>query len=238
MSSIEITGKNIETAMQTAAAELGVSIEDIQYEVIEESGKGFLGLGPARVKIRAWTSKISAPEAEMEPEPVFTEAPTSYTNEVAQPATGGNMGEDLIDILNQVLTAMNLDAHPKLRESSDEEIQVNLTGQDVAILIGKQGQTLDALQYLTALALNKKHNTRIRVILDAEGYRDRHRAMIESKAREFVEKVKDSGQEAVLDPLPARDRRIIHTYLADDPDVTTYSEGEGDGRRLVITPRK
>ncbi len=127
---------------------------------------------------------------------------------------------------------------PVVRSASSEEVVIDIVGEDVALLIGKHGQTLDALQYLMAIAANKSSSERRRVILDAENYRNRHQEILERKAREYAKAVAREGKEAVLEPQSARDRRIIHLALADHPDVYTYSEGEGDERHVVISPKK
>jgi len=133
---------------------------------------------------------------------------------------------------------MQLDAHPEIRSDSNEELVVDLVGSDLAILIGRHGQTLDALQFLVGIALGRGgRGIQKRIIVDAGGHRERHREALVHQALEYARQVKQAGQEAVLDPQPARDRRIVHTALADDPDVYTYSEGEGDDRHVVISPR-
>lgn len=227
MNDVEITGKTLDEARQLAADELGVPIESVEYEVLEEAGKGFLGLGHTRTKIRAWS-------AEAEPPPAQAEAAEAQEPTIAAESPAG----EILEIMNRVMEAMQLDAQPVLQSETPEEIQINIEGPDVAILIGRQGHTLDALQYLVGIVINRQKDRRVRVILDAEGYRMRHQQMLEARARELADSVKATGQEAVLDPLPARDRRIIHLYLAENPDVETYSEGDGDDRRIVISPRK
>jgi spoIIIJ-associated protein len=125
-------------------------------------------------------------------------------------------------------------------KSDDEEIQITLSGDsnDIGRLIGRHGQTLDALQYIVGIAINRNSQYKIRTLLDAEGYRERHKQTIEAKALEIAKQVKELGEEAVLEPQSARDRRLIHVILADDPDVVTYSEGEGEDRHVVISPSK
>jgi len=125
-----------------------------------------------------------------------------------------------------------------LFEEMARDERVTLAGEDVAILIGRHGQTLDALQYLVGIIANRDPHARRRVTLDAEGYRERHRQALEKTALDYARAVKDEGKEAVLEPQSARDRRIIHVALAEHPDVYTYSEGEGDERHVVISPRK
>jgi len=220
----ETTGKTVEEALRLAAEELGVDVSEVGYEVIDQSGKSFLGLG-AKCHIRAWVkgededAGESAEEADLGSE------------------TDAELAKSVMDIVTTVVEAMKLDVKAEFRGVTDEEIKVELLGSEVAILIGKRGQTLDALQYLVAMAVGKNDQTRKRVILDAEGYRERHARMVERKAMEFADAVRQHGREAVLDPQPARDRRIVHMLLADDPDVCTYSEGDGEDRHVVISPR-
>jgi spoIIIJ-associated protein len=214
MSYIETTGKSVEQAVEAAAAELGVSVDEVRYEVLEESSKGLFGLGHGEVRIKASAAESSGKET-------------------------GN-GQYILGLLTRILEAMGFDARPVLVAESDDEISINIEGasEDLGRLIGRHGQTIDALQYLMAVAINRVDPRRIRIILDAEGYRDRHQKSLEVKARELADLVKAHGEEAVLDPQNPRDRRIIHMTLADDPGVVTYSEGEGDDRHVVISPRK
>lgn len=248
MDKIEVGGRTAEEAIAIAARELGVGTDAVEYEVVEEGGKGFLGLGQAPTLIRAWVREgFSAPppsaaepvavveqelgeddQTQMEPEPVAVQ-------------TGGEadlFNSTVLKMLGDILGAMHVAAKPVVKSTDEDEITVDIQGSDVAILIGRHGQTLDALQYLLSIAANRACGTRWRLILDAEGYRDRHREILETKAHEYAAAVKSEGQEAELEPQSARDRRIVHLALADDPEVYTYSEGEGDNRHVVISPKK
>ncbi|MEN6371144.1 MAG: RNA-binding cell elongation regulator Jag/EloR [Armatimonadota bacterium] len=152
----------------------------------------------------------------------------------------GSFGEQALRLLETILDAMQFNVKPELVSEDDEEIQINLTGDsnDIGRLIGRHGQTLDALQYIVSIAINRSSSYKIRTLLDAEGYRERHKQMLEAKALEIARQVKELGEEAVLEPQSARDRRIIHVLLADSTDVVTYSEGEGEYRHIVISPHK
>jgi spoIIIJ-associated protein len=108
----------------------------------------------------------------------------------------------------------------------------------MGVVIGKHGGTINALQYLISLILQKRVGERVRLVIDAEGYRSRREQALRDMAHTYAQRVKDSGQEAVLDALQSYERRIIHNCLADDPDVFTYSEGEEPDRRVVISPRE
>jgi spoIIIJ-associated protein len=230
MRTIEITGKTIEEAKELASAELGVPIDQIEFETVDEGGKGFLGLSRnlARVKATADVEPIEEPEGE----PV-----------AEHPAAQRTLGDQtesewVLSMVQQTLAAAKLDASAALKSEAGGDIGIEISGPDVAILIGKHGQTLDALQYLLTVALSRVSDKRTRVNLDAEGYRDRYAELLTAKALEYARRVKESGEEAVLDPQSPRDRRLVHVALAEDPDVYTYSEGDGDYRHVVISPRK
>ncbi|MCE5324423.1 protein jag [bacterium] len=239
MSTVEASGRTIEEAVTTAAQQLGVSVDGVEYEIVEEGTKGFLGLGQmpttikARVKEGYTPSTASVEIAEEVPVEVLSdEEPAGFSGE------GDVYVDETLRIVGDVLKAMKVNAKPVLKSADDEEVVINIAGDDVAILIGKHGQTLDALQYIVGLAVAKYSDSRRRLILDAENYRARHQEIIEAKAREYADAVRAEGREAVLDPQNPRDRRIVHMTLADDPDVYTYSEGEGDYRHVVISPKK
>jgi spoIIIJ-associated protein len=119
----------------------------------------------------------------------------------------------------------------------DGSVRLLVEGPDMGVVIGKHGGTINALQYLVGLILQKRTGERIRLVIDAEGYRTRREQALRDMARAYAQRVKETGQEAVLDALQAYERRIIHNSLSDDPDVFTYSEGEEPDRRVVISPR-
>ena len=239
MDLIEVNGRTLEEAVQAAALELGVSTDAVDYEMVEEGTKGFLGLGqvPTTIKARikdSYTGPIEPPA--QKPEPAVSIEDIS--DQEPAPESDGDYVEKAVRMVRDIVKAMGLDAVVELKSADNEEVLIEIDGPDSAILIGRQGQTIDALQYLLGLILNRDVENRRRIILDAEGYRARHQETLEKRAREYADAVKSAGKEAVLDPQPARDRRIIHVALADDPDVYTYSEGIGDDRHVVISPKK
>ena len=118
----------------------------------------------------------------------------------------------------------------------DNELGVSLSGGDMGVLIGKRGQTLDSLQYLVSLVVNKGSASYVRVKLDTENYRERRKATLENLAKNISVKVRKTHQSVYLEPMNPYERRIIHSALQDDPFVTTHSEGEEPNRRVVITP--
>jgi spoIIIJ-associated protein len=168
---------------------------------------------------------------------------TELTNEErvdAQAVASGSKGLQVVEVLGSILDAMDFDAKPELVSETAEEIQVDIVGasEDLGRLIGRHGLTLDALQYLVGIAVNHGSYSKTRVLLDAEGYRVKHQQLLEERVLDIAAKVSETSNEAVLEPQNARDRRIVHVVLADNPDVYTYSEGEGDDRHVVISPKK
>jgi spoIIIJ-associated protein len=139
--------------------------------------------------------------------------------------------------LQEVLKAMNLNVYIE-KLTSEENVTLNLRGEDLGILIGKHGQTLDALQYLTNLAAQKDVRERIRIIVDVEDYRRRRADTLEQLALRIADRVKRTGQKVALEPMNPHERKIIHTSLQNDPRLETLSEGEDPYRRVVISLRK
>ena len=191
------------------------------------------------------------PEKEVKPEPkkepAKEEKPEDPVNTEKEEKPEKKTEKKLIEIdtapveefLNQVFAAMEMkvqitvDAHPQ-----DREIIVDLQGEDMGVLIGKRGQTLDSLQYLTSLVANKKSEEYIRVKVDTENYRERRRATLENLAKNISHKVKRKRKPVSLEPMNPYERRVIHSALQNDKFVCTHSEGEEPYRRVVVTLRE
>jgi spoIIIJ-associated protein len=141
------------------------------------------------------------------------------------------------DLLDQIMQAMGVEAVVAAQRQSDGSIRLLVEGHEMGVVIGKHGSTINALQYLVGLILQKRTGERTRLVIDAEGYRSRREQTLMDMAHTYAQRVKETGHEAVLDALQSYERRIIHNSLADDPDVITYSEGEEPDRRVVISPR-
>ena len=148
------------------------------------------------------------------------------------------LGAQALAHLQALLQTGGLDARASVESQSGETITLAVTGPDAALLVGAQGQTLDALQYLLVLMTNKGSGSRLRITVDADGYRARRAQKLIGFAGELAAEVAKTGQEAVTDPLNPMERRIVHTALAEHPDVETYSEGDEPNRYVVVTPRQ
>ena len=146
------------------------------------------------------------------------------------------MGEEAKEILRTILDKMGFLTLVDLTKEDEDAIYLDIRGEDMGRIIGRRAATIDALQFMTAIIMNKKHGRRIRVLVDAGEYRKRREDSLKTMTREAIEKVKSSGKETELEPMTAAERRIVHLAAKDDPEVISYSKGERDSRRVVISP--
>ena len=201
---IEKTGKTIEDAKRAALEELQVAENMVEFEVLEEPSKGFLGLignKPARILARV---------RELTPL------------------------EKALEFLKSIFEAMKLEVRISPQETIDGVV-VNLIGENLGILIGKHGQTLDSLQYLANLAANKGLvEEKVRIILDIENYRSRREDTLRRLAMRLADKVRRTGERVVLEPMNRHERKIIHMALQNNYRISTYSSGEEPYRKVVI----
>jgi spoIIIJ-associated protein len=133
---------------------------------------------------------------------------------------------------------MGAEVRPVVRAIQGSYLHIELVGSDVGATWGRSGQALDALQFLANMILSRNRGSDVRLMLDADDYRARRAEALSIRAIELAREVKARNEEAELEPLPAHERRIIHSALADDPDISTYSEGDEPGRHVVISPRR
>jgi spoIIIJ-associated protein len=229
MEAIEKTGKSVEEALDAALEEMGLTRDQVDVEILEEPKAGFLGIAAHPAKVRV-AHKGATSEQVITVTHSDEEAPESTPEERHAAA------ERARDLLQQILESMKMDVTTTITVEDEEQVVLDIEGSDVGILIGKHGQTINALQYLIGVMINRKAKTRIRIVLDAEGYRERRAQMLRDLAINMARSVKERGEEAVFEPLPAIERRAIHLALKDDPDVYTYSEGDDPERRVVISP--
>jgi spoIIIJ-associated protein len=148
-----------------------------------------------------------------------------------------NPGETAREFLLEVIAALGMDGDVEVQQEEDGTWRLEVVGEGAGDLIGRYGDGINALQYLVGLITIRRTGEQCRVMLDAEGYRDRRHAALVEQARELAAEVAAAGQEAELDPLGAFERRIIHNALLEHPDVVTYSEGMEPDRRVIIAPR-
>ena len=247
MNRIDFSAKTLDEAITKACVELGVISEDLDYLVKEQGTNGLLGIGARPWIISACMKCDDGEIAEeaviaVEPMPDFNEKKPEKKAEEKKapakkevPANAAECEKKAIEFLNGVFEGMGMDVDVKA--AYDElmgELCVDLSGEDMGVLIGKRGQTLDSLQYLTGQVVNKHNGGYIRVKLDTENYRERRKEALETLARNMASKVKRTRKPMVLEPMNPYERRIIHSALQDEKDVTTRSEGEEPYRHVVV----
>ena len=230
MKSAEGSGRTVEEAIREALKILGARREDVDLMVLDEGSRGVLGLGSRSARVRL--TLLSA----LDDDAAGTAGPPPPPAEVSAPESVGGRAQEAQRITSDIIAAMGFRATVVGRED-DELVQVSVGGPDLAPLIGRHGQTLEALDLLVNLIMAHHQGQRVPVAVDVERYRERRREALQDLALRFAERVRRTGRPATMKPMSAAERRIVHTTLADDPGVTTYSEGEDPDRRVVIAPR-
>ena len=262
MEYITVSAKTLDDAITEALIQLGVTSDQLEYEVIEKGSAGFLGIGMKQAVIKSRRKVVEEPEAEIvedvksEPAVMKKEEPKTVKKEIAKKETikketvkkePAKKEADLAKVESQtieacekfiydVLKAMDM-TDVKVTSVVDEEgaLSIDMEGSNMGILIGKRGQTLDSLQYLTNRVANKMQEGYVRVKLDTEDYRRRRKETLENLAKNIASKVKRTRRTVSLEPMNPYERRIIHSALQGDPAVSTHSEGEEPYRRVVVT---
>jgi spoIIIJ-associated protein len=209
MEAIEITAGTVEQAIEKAETQLGLSRDQFKVEVIREGRPGILGVGSREAVIRVSST-------------------TSTEEDVVGRVT---------EILGTLLGLMGVQGKVEVL-SAELPLDLNVNGDDLGILIGRRGQTLVALEYVTKLIVVQRLKAWVPLTIDVGGYKKHRRDSLQKLALYLAEQVKSRHRAMPMEPMPADERRIIHLALADHPDVTTQSMGEGENRKVVILPRE
>jgi len=275
--SIRFSAKTVEDAVTDACAQLGVTSEMLEYEVIEKGSAGFLGIGmkqaviEARRKVDATaktdkkekkesksvvkaetkkeykkeekketpikeTKNVEKKEVALEVEEVVVVKEEREAKPLAEVSAESKAGVETF--LKQTLQAMGMEVIITSGIDADGALSVELEGENMGILIGKRGQTLDSLQYLANRVANKYQEEYVRVKLDTENYRERREETLQKLAKNLASKVKRTRRTVSLEPMNPYERRIIHSVLQSDPGVKTHSEGDEPYRKVVITLKR
>ena len=247
MEYIEVSAKNVDDAITEASIQLGTTSDQIEYEVIEKGSTGFLGLGSKDAVIRARVK--SADEKVLEDAPVAEKNDIYPSAEIQETAPKKvhhkkEISEEDIEFakntasefLHGLFENMNLEVKESfVFDEAEGILNIDLEGPEMGIIIGKRGQTLDSVQYLTNLAVNRKTDSYIRIKMDTEDYRSRREDTLVNLARNVAYKVKKTRRPVALESMNPYERRVIHSALSEDPEVVTHSEGEEPYRHVVVT---
>ena len=260
--SIEVTGATVDEAINEALARLGAAEDDVVIEVLSTPRSGVLGLGARAARVRvARRAPQGAHSRAQSPPPAPSKGaaphrqppPTSGEQPAAEERAGDAEGEagdegrksagleeqerEATSILSQILELMGEKAEIRTAgRGNSEEIEVEIKGDGSGILIGRHGQTLDAIEYLVNRILARRIKDAVPVTIDTESYRERRRHQLERMALSMGERVKREHVKMALEPMSPRDRRIVHLALKDDPLLTTHSSGDGYMRTVEIAP--
>ena len=259
----EFKGKTVEEALTNASIELGVASTELDYEVIDKGSSGFLGIGAKQAVIKAKKKednnekdarldnaaanntakkdnkekKDNKKEADNVKDDITEEISAKQTEKVVE--NKDEIIKNTYAYLDELFKAMKIETKVTIDfDDSNNNMNINLEGPEMGILIGKRGQTLDSLQYLISLFVNKESKAYIRVKLDTENYRARRKETLENLAKNIAFKVKRSRRSVTLEPMNPYERRIIHSALQNDRYVSTRSEGEEPYRKVVIYLKK
>jgi spoIIIJ-associated protein len=243
----EFSGKDIDVAIKNACSTLDLSIDDLKYDVISEGTSGIFGIvgrKDARIKVdvpvdnRDEASIIQAEGVKSIVDEAFgpeTRLQTSETPEAVDVTEESiNLGTEALQKMADLITDDASISH----KTKDDRLTLSIEGGNAGILIGRKGQTLDAMQFLTDKIINRKSDARVRVRVDIEGYMETRKANLKHLAYKMADKAKKTGRPATINQMSAQDRRIVHLALKEDNQVRTQSMGDGYYRRLVIFPKK
>jgi spoIIIJ-associated protein len=214
MNELEVSGKTVDEAIQIALEKLGVSEDKVEVTVLKKGRSGVLGMGVEAAKIKVRLKPAAGEKADVV--------------EVAK------------EVLETLVKLMKITAEVSVLQANTGELPVtlNIEGEDLGVLIGRRGQALASLQYVVRLIVAEKLKVWVPINVDIAGYKKRRYESLQNLALRLAEQVKRNRRLIMLEPMPADERRIIHLALADHPDVTTQSMGEGDMRKVAILLKK
>jgi spoIIIJ-associated protein len=262
--SLDVNGKTVDEAIEQGLAQLKLTREQVDIEIISEGRRGVFGLGAEEARVRltprqSQPIKTSAPPADAPPtrpqqmeaqQPAAEKATVSKKVNVTSTATAIDEQEQdvetiavayLTDLLRLMgINRVQIDARvaTDLVEADEEPpLVLNITGRDLGILIGRRSETLRALQYMLRLMVSKQLSSWQPVVVDVESYRVRRRRSLRRMAEKMAERAVSSRKRVVLEAMPAYERRLIHVALKDHPAVFTKSIGSDDNRKVTIIPK-
>ncbi|MBI2845971.1 MAG: protein jag [Chloroflexi bacterium] len=216
--SVESTGRTVEEAVERGLQELGAQRYEVDIEVLTAGSRGMLGfvLEDARVRLTLRYPRPRPPEGALDP---------------------GRISQE---VLEKLLVGMGIPGRitRQFPAKEGEPVHLDIRGRDLGILIGRRGETLRALQYLTRMITSQRLKQWVGVVVDVDGYKSRREQTLTTLAERMAEQAVLKGEEIPLEPMPPHERRIIHLALRDHPEVTTHSQGEDEDRRVVIIPKK
>jgi len=247
---LEIIAPTVEEAIAQGLAELGLSADAVSVEVLDAGNKGLFGFGKHQVRVRLTvnppgstesiqTDSVPASRPEAKPVPVMSSTPSKESESQLEHDPVLDHTESVI---SKMLHLLKLQAQVSAHYGSAERdgrrnINVDIRGNDLGVLIGRRSETLGAFQYIASLIVGKDTQQFVQLTVDVEGYRERREKQLIQMAKRMADQVAKSGRRQTLEPMPSGERRIIHIALRDHPDVTTESTGDDPYRKVTIIPK-
>jgi spoIIIJ-associated protein len=237
---IEIIAPSIEEAIDKGLAQLGLSEEHVEIEILDEGTKGLFGLGSRQARVKLTIMTASQPD-------IHPLGVTEPTPAIDSPETVESEQDQVLSVaretVSDLLKKMNVKAEVVVYYGEPDDsrsrapVCVDIKGQDLSILIGRKAETLDALQFITKLIMGKELEQSVPLLIDVEGYRKRRQRQVRKLAQRVAEQVKQTGRSQTLEPMPPNERRWVHIELRENPAVFTESTGEGKRRKVVVYPK-
>lgn len=240
LKTLEKSGKTEEAAIAAALEELGLDRDDVSVEIVERAKSGFLGIGASPAVIRV---QYEAPDEEAEPEaaPAEAQAPAAEPEASVEPAAPADEPESYARIrtfVSGLLEHMGIQAQIDITARDNGGVNVNLSGSGMGAVIGRRGETLDAIQHLTNYAVNRGSDKHMHISVDAESYRAKREESLVRLAEKMAAKAVKYKRSMALEPMNSYERHVIHTALQDYEGVTTSSTGTEPNRRVVVSYEK
>jgi spoIIIJ-associated protein len=249
---LEKIAPTVDEAVAGGLAELGLTAESVDVEILDGGSRGLFGVGSRQARVRLTVKNLSSKlEGSVAQQPSAqahsTILPTSDSSEEFSEDAFSVLDDNLLFVSRQtvaeLLEKMKIQAHIEVRYGEPDEegqrpVMVDVQGDDLGVLIGRRAEILNALQYVTNLIVSKQVERWVQVIIDVQGYRARHERQLRQMAQRMADQAMKAGRRQVLEPMSASDRRIIHLELRDHPSVTTQSVGEEPTRKVTIIPKE
>ena len=248
---IESSGSNVDEAIVAGLEQLGVGRDAVDVEVLDEGSRGLLGIGARQARVRLAVRLEPEPLQEREREAISATEPVAADVEIAPSEPSDTIEGELRRVapvarqtLQELLEKMGIqaDIEDYIKPPEDEDdyykLVLNIKGRDLGVLIGRRGETLDSMQYITRLIVGREVERRVNLVVDVEGYRVRRERSLRKLAERMAERAVTTGRRQVLEPMPAAERRIIHVALRDRTDVMTESIGQDENRKVTISLRE
>jgi spoIIIJ-associated protein len=217
---LEVSGKSVDEAIEKGLAELGLTRDAVDVEILSEGSRGLLGMGGGEARVR------------------LTAHGAAGTSSAGSPnGISGTAKEILETLLHGMGLRARVDVLPDEGAEDRDAFILNIVGDDLGVLIGRRGETLHDLEYMTRLLAAHKTNASVKLVVDVEGYRTRRERSLRELAKRMADRVQSNRQPITLEAMPPNERRIVHLALREHPTVKTQSIGEGDHRRVMIIPK-